>query len=138
MSSGISSLKPAKTHTAAFPGAPLSQLDRTPSAVQTVDRQAGEDSQADGFPPVSGGAPGPHRNQLSQPLGSAAPSFSGQQLCPDGLRKVTNCTRLTSRPSRCWSLTSPSSTPSGRRRAPLPLLPARGPALGPDWSPHQS
>ena len=73
MSSGISSLKPAKTHTAAFPGAPLSQLDRTPSAVQTVDRQAGEDSQADGFPLVSGGAPGPQQEPaLSTPGLSSA------------------------------------------------------------------
>ena len=35
VSPGVSSLKPAKTHTVAFPGSPLSQLDRKPSAVQT-------------------------------------------------------------------------------------------------------
>ena len=35
VSSGISSLKPAKTHTGAFPGSSRSQLDRKPSVVQT-------------------------------------------------------------------------------------------------------
>ncbi|XP_043783426.1 uncharacterized protein LOC122710047 [Cervus elaphus] len=60
------------------------------------------------------------RNQRCQPLGSAAPSFSGRRLCPDLRRKATNCPRLTSRPSHCCSQTSPSPTPSGRTRAPLP------------------
>ena len=35
VSSGISSLKPAKTHRGAFPGSPRSQLDRKSSVVQT-------------------------------------------------------------------------------------------------------
>ena len=35
VSSGISSLKPAKTHTGAFPGSSRSQLDRKSSVVQT-------------------------------------------------------------------------------------------------------
>ncbi|XP_043783429.1 uncharacterized protein LOC122710050 [Cervus elaphus] len=60
------------------------------------------------------------RNQRCQPLGSAAPSFSGRRLCPDLRRKATNCPRLTSRPSHCCSLTSPSPIPSGRIRARLP------------------
>ncbi|KAM7241224.1 hypothetical protein CapIbe_007796 [Capra ibex] len=34
------------------------------------------------------------RNRRSQPLGSAAPSFSGQQLCPDGLRKFHCASQL--------------------------------------------
>ena len=35
MTSGISSLKPAKTHTLAFPESPFSQLDRKSNGVQT-------------------------------------------------------------------------------------------------------
>ena len=73
MSSGISSPKPAKTHTVAFPGSPLSPLDRKPSGVQRSYRQAEEDSQADGFPQVSGGAPGPRQERaLSSPGLSSA------------------------------------------------------------------
>ncbi|XP_043308796.1 uncharacterized protein LOC122431618 [Cervus canadensis] len=65
------------------------------------------------------------RNQRCQPLGSAAPSFSGRRLCPDLRRKATNCPRLTSRPSHCCSQTSPSPIPSGRTRARLPERRAR-------------
>ncbi|XP_043783921.1 uncharacterized protein LOC122710277 [Cervus elaphus] len=65
------------------------------------------------------------RNQRCQPLGSAAPSFSGRRLCPDLRRKATNCPRLTSRPSHCCSLTSPSPIPSGRTTARLPERRAR-------------
>ena len=46
------------------------------------------------------------RSQRSQNLGSVAPSFSSQCLCPDRSRKVTNRPRLTSCSSHCYRLTS--------------------------------
>ena len=64
------------------------------------------------------------RNWRSQPLGSAAPSFSGRRLCPDGLRKTTNCYRLTSSPTHCCSLISHGPNTSRRTSPPLPLIPA--------------
>ena len=48
------------------------------------------------------------RSQRSQNLGSAAPSFSSQCLCPDWSRKVTNHPRLISHSSLCCRLTSPA------------------------------
>ena len=79
------------------------------------------------------------RNWRSQPLGSAAPSFSGRQLCPKGRGKVTNCRRLTSRPlpGRQPDLTRPhpfrqtqpsSSLDSSVRPGPGPRL-VNGPVL---------
>ena len=71
--SGISSLKPAKTHTVAFAGIHLASWIENPARFKQADRQAEEDSRADGFPQVSGGAPGPHRERaLSTPGLSSA------------------------------------------------------------------
>ena len=70
--SGVSFLKPAKTHTLAFAGSPLSPLDRKPAWFHKLtDKQ--EDSQADGFPLVSGGALGLQQEpELSKPGLSSA------------------------------------------------------------------
>ena len=61
-------LKPARTHTVAFPGLPLASWTENPARFKQADRQAEDDSRADGFPQVSGGAPGPHQERaLSTP-----------------------------------------------------------------------
>ena len=58
--SGVSFLKPAKTHTLAFAGSPLSPLDRKPAWFhELTDKQEG--SPANDFPPVSGGASRPQQ-----------------------------------------------------------------------------
>ena len=118
--SGISSLKPAKTHTLAFPGSPLSPLDRKPREVQTSSQRSRRTHRQMASLKSQVELRDHSRNQRSQPLGSAAPSFSSQRLCPDGSRKVTNRSRLTSGPSHCYSLTSPA-----------PPLPAAGELLFP-------
>ena len=56
-------LNPAKTHTVAFPGVHSASWIENPARFKQADRQAQEDSRADGFPQVSGGAPGPHQER---------------------------------------------------------------------------
>ena len=51
-----------------FQGLHLASWTENPARFKQADRQAGEDSQADGFPPLSGGAPGPQQEPaLSTP-----------------------------------------------------------------------
>ena len=130
MSSGISSLKPAKTHTLAFPGSPLSPLDRNPNVVQTSSQISRRIHRQTPSLRSQVELRDNSRNQRSQPLGSAAPSSSGRRLCPDGRRKVTNRPRLTSRTSNCCRLTSPVAAYS-RMRAALPLDASMSPGPGP-------
>ena len=72
MPSGISSLKPAKTHTLAFAGSPHTRWTEKPAWFHKLtDRQ--EDSQAHGFCLASGGASGPQQEPaLSKPGLSSA------------------------------------------------------------------
>ena len=68
MSSGISSLKPARTTQVHFQGLHLASWTENPAWFKQADRQAGEDSRADGFPLVSGGVLGPQQEPaLSTP-----------------------------------------------------------------------
>jgi len=83
VSSGISSLKPAKTHTGAFPGSSRSQLDRKPSVVQTSwtvkqERTHGQTASLRSQVELRDHS----RNRRSQPLCSAAPPYqaSGSAL----------------------------------------------------------
>ena len=70
--SGVSFLKPAKTHTLAFAGSPLSPLDRKPACFHKLTDKQG-DALADSFPPGSGGASGPQQEPaLSKPGLSSA------------------------------------------------------------------
>ena len=69
MSSGISSLKPAKPTQEHFQGLHIASWTENPAWFTQADRQAGEDSRADGFPPVSGGAPGPQQEPALSPPG---------------------------------------------------------------------
>ena len=72
MSSGISSLKPAKTQEH-FQGLHVASWTENPVWFKQADRQAGEDSWADGFPLVSDGAPEPQQEPaLSTPGLSSA------------------------------------------------------------------
>ena len=65
--SGVSFLKPAKTHTLAFAGSPLSPLDRKPAWFHKLTDKQG-DAPADSFLPGSGGASGPQQEPaLSKP-----------------------------------------------------------------------
>ena len=93
--SGMSSLKPAKTHTLAFPGSPRSLLDRKPSMVPTSSQRSRRIHRQMASLRSQGELQDHNRSWSSQVLGSAAPSFSSQHLCPDGSRKVTNRPRLT-------------------------------------------
>ena len=137
MSSGICSLKPAKTHTGAFPGFSLSQLDRKPSVVQTSWQTTSRGLTGTRLPSSL-------RWSSGTTAGTGALNPWAQQRPPSqaggsALRGVGRpTTRLTSRPSHSCSLTSSSATPSSRTRAPLSLIPSWGLALGPNWSAPQS
>ena len=130
MSSGISSLKPAKTHTLAFPGSPLSPLDRKPREVQTSSQISRRTHRQRASLRSQVELRDHSRNRCSQPLGSAAPSSSGWRLCPDGSRKVTNRPRPTSHPSHCCRLTSPAPPLPAEREVLFPLIPALSPGPG--------
>ena len=134
----MSSLKPAKTHTLAFPGSPLSLMDRKPSVVQTNSQRSRRTHRQTASLRSQVELQDHSMNQCSQSLGSAAPSVSSQRLCPDGSRKVTNCRRLASCPSHCCRLTSPTPPLPAEWELLFPLIPAWVPALGPNWSLPQS
>ena len=122
--SGISSLKPAKTYTLAFPRSQLSPLDRKPSVVQTSSQRSRRTHRQMASLRSQVELQDHSRNQRSQPLGSAAPSFSIQRLYPDLSRKVTNRSRLTSGPSHCCSLTSLAPPLPAAGELFFPLIPA--------------
>ena len=61
MSPGISSLNQPKPTQLHFQGQHLASGAENPAWFKEADRQAAEDSRVDGFPPVSGGAPGPQQ-----------------------------------------------------------------------------
>ena len=122
--SGISSLKPAKTYTLAFPRSQLSPLDRKPSVVQTSSQRSRRTHRQMASLRSQVELQDHSRNQRSQLLGSAAPSFSIQRLYPDLSRKVTNRSRLTSGPSHCCSLTSLAPPLPAAGELFFPLIPA--------------
>ena len=78
VSSGISSLKPVKTHTLAFPGSPLHPLDRKPSEVQTSSQISRRTHRQAASLRSQVELRDHSRNRHCQPLGSAVPSSSGQ------------------------------------------------------------
>ena len=124
VSSGLSSLKPAKSHTLAFPGSPLSLLDRKPSVVLTSSQISRRTYRQTASLRSQVELRDHSRNRHSQPLGSAAPSFSSLHLYPDGSRKVTNCPRPTSCPSHCCRLTSLAPPLPAEPELLFPLIPA--------------
>jgi len=88
VSSSISSLKPAKTHTGAFPGSSRSQLDRKPSVVQTSwtvkqERTHGQTASLRSQVELRDHS----RNRRSQPLCSAAPPYQASGSALMGARR---------------------------------------------------
>ena len=138
VSSSIASLKPAKTHTLGFPWSPLSPLDRKSSVVQTSSQISRGTHRQTASLRSQVELREHSRNQCSQSLGSASPSFSSQWLCPDGSRMVTNHPRPTSCTSHCCRLTSLAPALPAARELLFPLIPVWVLALGPDWSLPQS